>query len=72
MGTGSGPRSGEGNEVVAFFAVPVMSITKAVEFRFVGSGMTGEFGERWAVTAVISGLGIWKKEKRRKARAARN
>jgi hypothetical protein len=47
-----------------------MSITKAVEFRFVGSGMTGEFGERWAVTAVISALGIWEKEKRRNAGAA--
>lgn len=70
LGTGSGPRSGEGNEVVALFAVPAMSITKAVEFRFVGSGMTGEFGERWAVTAVISALGIWEKEKRRNAGAA--
>jgi hypothetical protein len=32
--------------------------------------MTGEFGERWAVTAVISALGIWEKEKRRNAGAA--
>ncbi|RKU44775.1 hypothetical protein DL546_006765 [Coniochaeta pulveracea] len=70
QGTGSGPRSGEGNEVVAVFAVPAMSITKAVEFRFLGSGMTGQFGERWAVTAVISALGIWEKEKRRNAGSA--
>lgn len=56
--------SRDGNEVVAVFAAPPLSVTKKLAFQFVGAGETGEFGERWAVMAVISALGIWEKEKR--------
>ncbi|KAI0126099.1 hypothetical protein BJ170DRAFT_633806 [Xylariales sp. AK1849] len=50
----------DGKEVVAVWArYSGWSLTKAFKFQFLGSGATGEMGERWAVMAVITALRIW-------------
>nr|KMM71611.1 hypothetical protein CPAG_07914 [Coccidioides posadasii RMSCC 3488] len=68
---GSGAASFEGNgsdgwgdgcevEVVAVFEwKPVWSMNKPFNIRFMGSGKTGELGDRWAVMAIITGMRIW-------------
>ncbi|ROW13987.1 hypothetical protein VPNG_04098 [Cytospora leucostoma] len=63
---GSGPRSGgdDGCEVVAVCAQAVMSMTKLWKFAFLGTGVSGALGERWAVMAVVTGLAIWDQESR--------
>lgn len=63
---GGGSQSRDGREVVAVWADARMSLSKILNFRFVGTGATGGLGERWAVMAVITALRIWDRE--RKAR----
>lgn len=62
---GSGPPSGDGFEVVAACTTAVMSLTKLWKFCFLGTGVSGALGERWAVMAVITGLVTWDRENRR-------
>jgi hypothetical protein len=63
--SGSGPPSGDGHEVVAVCTDAVMSMTKLFKFSFLGTGLSGALGERWAVMAVITALVIWDQERRR-------
>ncbi|KAH6657400.1 hypothetical protein BKA67DRAFT_655674 [Truncatella angustata] len=63
---GGGSRSTDKKEVVAVWAGASMSVSKILNFRFVGSGATGVLGERWAVMAVITALRIWDKERKAK------
>ncbi|PSR77101.1 hypothetical protein BD289DRAFT_378124 [Coniella lustricola] len=62
---GSGPPSRDGHEVVAVCTNAVMSMTKLWKFCFLGTGVSGALGERWAVMAVTTGLAIWDREHRR-------
>lgn len=62
---GSGPPSGDGHEVVAVCTNAVMSMTKLWKFSFLGTGLSGALGERWAVMAVMTGLVIWDRDSRR-------
>lgn len=62
---GTGPPSGDGYEVVAACTTAVMSMTKLWKFAFLGTGVSGALGERWAVMAVVTGLVIWDRENRR-------
>ncbi|KAH9884159.1 hypothetical protein F4778DRAFT_787930 [Xylariomycetidae sp. FL2044] len=56
----------DGLEVVAAWGHDInWSMTQDWKFRFLGSGATGELGDRWAVTAVISSLKIWHLEYQR-------
>lgn len=64
-GGGTGPPSGDGFEVVAVCTTAVMSMTKLWKFCFLGTGVSGALGERWAVMAVITGLVIWDWENKR-------
>lgn len=59
---GTGPPSGDGHEVVAACTVAVMSLTKLWKFCFLGTGVSGALGERWAVMAVVTGLILWNRE----------
>ncbi|KAI0171301.1 hypothetical protein BJ166DRAFT_518410 [Pestalotiopsis sp. NC0098] len=61
-----GPQSSDSKEVVAVWSNARMSMSKQLNFQFLGSGVTGALGERWAVMAVITALRIWDRE--RKAR----
>lgn len=63
--SGSGPPSGDGHEVVAVCTNAVMSMTKLWKFSFLGTGLSGALGERWAVMAVMTGLVIWDRDSRR-------
>ncbi|KAF3013933.1 hypothetical protein E8E14_002645 [Neopestalotiopsis sp. 37M] len=63
---GGGPQSSDAKEVVAVWSNARMSMSKELNFQFLGSGVTGALGERWAVMAVITALRIWDRE--RKAR----
>jgi hypothetical protein len=59
-GEGSSGITPDGEEIVAVWArYAGWSLTKAFKFQFMGSGASGELGERWAVMAVISALRIW-------------
>ncbi|KAF7302900.1 hypothetical protein MKEN_01252300 [Mycena kentingensis (nom. inval.)] len=52
--------SSDGKEIVAVWADQTsFSLTKVGKFEFIGSGATGEMGERFAVMAVVSCLRIW-------------
>lgn len=55
-------------EIVAVWTDAYMSMTKQAKFAFMGSGNVGVLGERWAVMAVMTALGIWEKERRAKQR----
>lgn len=61
---GTGPPSGDGHEVVAVCTAAVMSMTKLWKFCFLGTGVSGALGERWAVMAVVTGLILWNRENR--------
>jgi len=63
-----GTVAGDGNEVVAVWADYGLSLSKVLCFGFLGSGATGELGERWAVMAVITALGIWDQQTKRRRR----
>ncbi|TDZ34806.1 hypothetical protein C8035_v010236 [Colletotrichum spinosum] len=56
----------DGREVVAAWTDAQMSISKAAKFGFLGSGQTGELGERWAIMAAMSGLAISERERQRR------
>jgi hypothetical protein len=47
-----------GDEVVAAFAMNAMSVTVGGNFAFLGTGATAELGQDFALTAVLSALGI--------------
>lgn len=65
---GSGPPSGDGHEVVAVCAnAGGLTMTKLFRFAFLGTGLSGVLGERWAVMAVVTGLVIWDRDSRRDA-----
>ncbi len=50
----------DGREVVALMALNgTASMTKAVRFTFMGSGLTGTMGETWEIVALTSALQIW-------------
>jgi hypothetical protein len=57
------------DEIVAACTNGGMSMSKKFCFLFVGAGATGELGERWAVMAVTSALGIFEMERRMRAQA---
>ena len=57
-------------EVVAAWANSSMSITKQLQFHFLGSGANGILGERWAVMTVITALRMWDMERRKRRSAA--
>ncbi|OLN87438.1 hypothetical protein CCHL11_09106 [Colletotrichum chlorophyti] len=59
-------KGGDGKEVVAAWTDAGMSMSKVAKFAFMGSGMTGELGERWAIMAVISGLAIFERQRQRR------
>lgn len=60
-------RTSDGLEVVAVWANASMSMSKELNFQFLGSGESGVLGERWAVMAVITALRIFDKEKKSSA-----
>ena len=66
-----GYMTSDGKEVVAAWTDAFMSMTKRAKFAFLGTGQSGLLGERWAVMAVMSALGIWEKERRAKNRRRR-
>jgi len=59
----------DGREVVATWADKRISLSKCANFAFVGSALTGVFGERWDVMAVITALAIWEKSRRARIHA---
>ncbi|KAI1398691.1 hypothetical protein F4819DRAFT_17591 [Hypoxylon fuscum] len=61
--------SSDGKEVVAVWATGGLSLSKAVMFRFLGSGASGALGERWALMAVITALSIWDHDYQLRTRA---
>ncbi|KAI0418737.1 hypothetical protein F5X98DRAFT_362962 [Xylaria grammica] len=56
--------SSDGKEVVAVWAAANLSVSKALRFRFIGSGADGSLGDRWAAMAVASALAIWHRDRR--------
>lgn len=59
-GEGSVRATADGKEMVAVWAPYAgWSLTKAFTFQFLGSGASGELGERWATMAVITALRLW-------------
>jgi hypothetical protein len=59
-GEGSARVTADGKEMVAVWAPYAgWSLTKAFRFQFMGSGASGELGERWATMAVITALRLW-------------
>lgn len=51
--------SSEGFEIVAVWGVASWSVSKLATGAFLGSGAEGVLGPRWAVTVVMSALGIF-------------
>jgi hypothetical protein len=57
----------DGREVVAVWANAAGSMSKAAKFAFLGTGASGILGERWAIMAVMTAMGMFIR-----ARRARN
>jgi hypothetical protein len=54
----------DGKEVVAAWSRTSMRGSKVAKFQFLGTGETGLLGERWAIMAVVTALGIYERERR--------
>ena len=53
-------RASDGLEVVAVLARNVSaSMTKALKFQFLGSGLDGSMGETWEIMAIMTALQLW-------------
>lgn len=51
----------DGKEVVAAWSEnSAMTLSKIAKFHFLGAGTTGEFGDDWALMAVLSAFRLWK------------
>ena len=62
-----GFRDSFGNEVVAAWAMGSgRSLTKVAHYQFMGTGLTGLLGERWAIMTVITGLTLFQRDRRRR------
>lgn len=48
----------------------IITVTKRMKFKFLGTGASGDLGERWAVMTVASALKIWDRERRQRQAAA--
>jgi hypothetical protein len=60
-----GFKDSRGNEVVAAWTMgDGRSLTKVAHFRFMGTGLTGLLGERWAIMMVITGLALFHRDRR--------
>jgi hypothetical protein len=70
LGHGSadnGAESSDGGEIVAASGeARWFTGKKAYQFQFLGSGLSGELGDQWAVGAVMSGIALfvylWRQE----------
>jgi hypothetical protein len=51
--------TGDAGEIVAFWARSSSVFVKGYKFDFLGAGLTGEMGERWAIMAVMTALRVW-------------
>ncbi|KAH8894327.1 hypothetical protein GQ53DRAFT_745045 [Thozetella sp. PMI_491] len=56
-----GPRAGDGKEVVAVCATTKSTNHSRFVVRFLGTGAAGVLGERWAIMAVITALGLYER-----------
>ncbi|CAL5868532.1 uncharacterized protein PFLUO_LOCUS2758 [Penicillium psychrofluorescens] len=55
--------SSDGKEIVAILAHNMSwSMTKGFRFAFLGTGLTGTFGENWEILTVVSALQLWYKD----------
>jgi hypothetical protein len=55
--------SSDGLEIVAILAHNrSLSMTKAFQFAFLGTGLTGTLGETWEILTVVSALELWYKD----------
>ncbi|KJR81454.1 uncharacterized protein SPSK_01108 [Sporothrix schenckii 1099-18] len=76
-------RTSDGREIVALWATQrqedgdgdddddpsdVSSTQTVARFTFLGSGASGQLGERWALMAVMSGLAVWERARRARRR----
>ncbi|KAH6867301.1 hypothetical protein B0T10DRAFT_384366, partial [Thelonectria olida] len=51
----------DGEEIVAVWADSKMNFSKVGEFEFRGAGATGQFGQVWALMAVMTCMCVWQK-----------
>ncbi|KAM0272202.1 hypothetical protein ACHAQH_008803 [Verticillium albo-atrum] len=63
-----GYRGSDGAEVVAVWSEMGYSMSKALRFTFLGTGLTGLLGERWAIMAVMTAMGLFERERRSRQR----
>ncbi|SPO07196.1 uncharacterized protein DNG_09890 [Cephalotrichum gorgonifer] len=50
----------DGREIVAIIVHnSSWSLSKGMRFAFMGTGLTGLFGEEWEITALVTGLQLW-------------
>lgn len=68
---GGGPRGSDGAEVVAVWSEAGYSMSKAMKFAFVGTGASGLLGERWAIMAVMTALGMFQRARNARQRRRR-
>ncbi|CRK46581.1 hypothetical protein BN1723_007139 [Verticillium longisporum] len=61
-------RGSDGAEVVAVWSEMGYSMSKALRFAFLGTGLTGLLGERWAIMAVMTAMGLFERERRSRQR----
>jgi len=63
-----GDRGSDGSEVVAAWTETGYSMSKAVRFGFFGTGASGLLGERWAIMAVMTAMGLFERDRRAERR----
>ena len=60
----------DGRPVVAVWSRTNFRGNKVGKFMFLGAGADGSLGERWAMMAVMSALGLYEKQRRQERRSA--
>ncbi|KAI1209311.1 uncharacterized protein F4807DRAFT_427978 [Annulohypoxylon truncatum] len=61
-----GPEPGPRQEIVAVWAYTRRSLTKVLKFRCLGTGASGDFGERWTIMAAMTALRMYQRQQKNK------
>ncbi|OTB02961.1 hypothetical protein M426DRAFT_12997 [Hypoxylon sp. CI-4A] len=56
------PSSTGGHEIVAVWAYAKLSVTKVLKFRYLGSGASGDLGDRWNIMAAMTALRMYQRQ----------
>ncbi|KAI1089400.1 hypothetical protein F5B19DRAFT_467340 [Rostrohypoxylon terebratum] len=61
-----GPQPAPRQEIVAVWAYTKMSLTKILKCRYLGTGASGVFGERWSIMVAMTAMRMYQRQQKNK------